>query len=836
MALRRDAGHALVELAHRVYETFPERAGERSVWTIGRIALDPGVQSIVPGRAEMHLQFRDEDEAILDRLEEHARALVAESNARGRAEACMTEVGKRSIPAMMDERLRGHIERAAEHHAPGDWVSMPSAAIHDAQVLARHMPAAMMFVPSIGGVSHAFEEDTSEEDIVAWRPGVRDRGREHAPRLSGDTVAPAFTTGKRCDEPRGTAMKFYTAQETIRLTLSQAIVKHLQAQYSERDGVERRFIQGVWGILGHGNVSGLSQALVEYGRDLPFHQPANEQSMVHAVSGFARANRRLATMACTSSIGPGTTNMLTGATTATICRLPVLLLPSDYYASRYQGQVLQDIEHPVSMDMSVTDCFRVVSRFFDRITRPEQILFSLPEAMRILTDPGETGAVTIALPQDIQGYAFDYPANFFDRKVWRVERRRPDAQRIAEAVALLKAARRPYIIAGGGVHYSEAWDELATFAETFGIPVGETHAGRGAIRNDSPMLVGGTGHLGTQPAAHFAETADLVICVGTRLADFVTGSNSAFQHPDVRFVSINVGAHDAHKIGAMPILADARDALRALTREAGAAEVRPAPEYGGEVATRKGAWGELLRTEVFRERSNERMSQGHLIGIINDSMQDGDTLVAAAGTIPADLTKLFDASGGRNLHLEFGNSCMGYDIPAAIGVRMAQEGGEVLILMGDGNYQMHPMELVTAMQERTKVTVLLNVNHGFQSIHGHQKALVGHSLGNEFRIRDPRTGRLDDGPFVEIDYVKNAESIGLRAWLANTEQEIREALAAARRETASCMIVVETEKYRFTPDSGVWWEVVGAEVTGDPKTRELVEAREAGRARQRFYN
>ena len=631
-------------------------------------------------------------------------------------------------------------------------------------------------------------------------------------------------------------MKFYTAQETIRLTLSQAIVKYLQSQYSERDGVERRFIQGVWGILGHGNVSGLSQALVEYGRDLPFHQPANEQSMVHAASGFARANLRLATMACTSSIGPGTTNMLTGATTATICRLPVLLLPSDYYASRYQGQVLQDIAHPVSMDMSVTDCFRVVSRFFDRITRPEQVLFSLPEAMRILTDPAETGAVTVALPQDIQGYAFDYPANFFEKKVWRVERRQPDARRIAEAVSLLKAAKRPYIIAGGGVHYSEAWDELTSFAETFGIPVGETHAGRGAIRNDSPMLVGGTGHLGTQPAAHFGETADLVLCVGTRLGDFVTGSNSAFQHPEVKFVSLNVGAHDAFKIGAMPILADAREALRTLTEEAAAAGIRPDSAYGEELASRKQAWNELLSEEVFRERSNERMSQGQLIGLINDSMRDGDTLVAAAGTIPADLTKLFDASGGRNLHLEFGNSCMGYDIPAAIGVRMAQEGGEVLILMGDGNYQMHPMELVTAMQERTKLTIVLNVNYGFQSIHGHQKALVGHSLGNEFRVRDPKSGKLDDGPFVEVDYVKNAESIGLRAWLANTEQEVREALAAARRETKSCMIVVQTEKYRFAPDSGVWWEVVGAEVTGDPKTMELVEAREAGRVRQRFYN
>ena len=523
-------------------------------------------------------------------------------------------------------------------------------------------------------------------------------------------------------------------------------------------------------------------------------------------------------MACTTSIGPGTTNMITGATTATICRLPVLLLPSDYYATRFQGQVLQDIEHPVSMDMSVTDCFRVVSRFFDRITRPEQILFSLPEAMRVLTDPADTGAVTIALPQDIQGYAFDYPTNFFAKRVWRVERRQPDAQRIAEAVALLKAAERPYIIAGGGVHYAEAWDELAAFAEAFGIPVGETHAGRGAIRNDSELLVGGTGHL------------------GTRLADFVTGSNSVFQHPDVRFVSINVGAHDAYKIGAMPILADAREALRALTEAATAAGIRPDPAYVQEVAVEKPKWQDLLATEVYVQHPGEKVNQGHLIGIINDMMQAGDTLVAAAGTIPADLTKLFDASNGRNLHLEFGNSCMGYDIPAAIGVRLAQDGGEVFVLMGDGNYQMHPMELVTAIQERTKVTVILNVNYGYQSIHGHQKALVGHSLGNEFKIRDAKTNLLDEGEFIEVDYVKNAESVGLRAWFATNEEEIRKALREARAETRSCMIVVPTEKYRYTPDAGVWWEVVGADVTNDPKTAQLVAERQAGRAKQRFYN
>lgn len=630
-------------------------------------------------------------------------------------------------------------------------------------------------------------------------------------------------------------MKYYTAQDTIRLTLGQALVKFLQVQFSERDGTERRLIQGMWGILGHGNVSGLSQALVEYGRDLPFYQPCNEQSMVHASSGFARANLRLATMACTSSIGPGTTNMLTGAATATINRLPVLLFPSDYYATRFQGQVLQGLDHPTSMDVSVTDCFRVVSRFFDRITRPEQILFSLPEAMRVLTDPAETGTVTIALPQDIQGYAFDYPVNFFEKHIWRIERRQPDAQRIEEAIQLLKASKRPVIIAGGGVHYSEAWDQLATFAENFGIPVAETHAGKGAIRNDSDLLVGGAGHTGTATAAHFSAKADLVICIGTRLQDFITGSNSAFQNPQVKFIGINVCSHDAYKLGSLPIMADAREALRVLTQAGKAAGIQPDPEYTREIPIQKQKWNHLLAEEVNLQHPGEEINQGHLVTILNDMMESGDSLVAAAGTIPADLTKLFDSSNGRTLYLEFGNSCMGFDIPAAIGVKMARKEGEVFVLMGDGNYQMHPMELVTAIQEQTKITVLLVDNGGFQSIHGHQKALVGHSLGNEFKIRDPQTKLLDDGEFIDVDYVKNVQSIGLKAWRATDEAEVRQALTAARSEKRSCMIVVPTEKYRYTPESGIWWEVIGAEVTEDPKTKELVDAREAGRVNQRFY-
>lgn len=630
-------------------------------------------------------------------------------------------------------------------------------------------------------------------------------------------------------------MQFYQSERKEKLTLSQALVKFLQAQYSESDGIEQRFIQGIWGIFGHGNVSGLSQALVEYGQNLPYYQPTNEQSMVHASTGFARTKRRKAAMACTTSIGPGATNMITGAATATICRIPVLLLPSDYYASRYQGDVLQDIDHLSSGDMSVTDTFRVVSRFYDRITRPEQILTCLPEAMRIMINPAETGAVTIALPQDLQGYAYEYPIKFFEKRVWRIERQPPNPDRIREALAMLKIAKKPFIIAGGGVHYSEAWEELRSFAERFKIPVGETHAGRGSIINEFELLMGGTGHLGTPAAGLVAEEADLVICIGTRLHDFVTGSNSAFQNPNVKFISINVNGRDAFKLGALPINADAKLTLKALLEATQEKKIVPDKEWVARSKTKKLAWEKVKNEEVFVQHPGENMSQGQLIGLINSEMKSGDTLVAAAGTIPADLTKLFDSTGGKNVHIEFGNSCMGYDIPAAIGVRLTGTDKEVYVLMGDGNYQMHPMELVTAMQERTKITIILSVNYGYQSIHGHQKALVGHSLGNEFKVRDYDTGLLDMGKFIEIDYVKNAESIGVVSYFAKTEQEFKLALAKSRKESGPCMIVVPTEKYRSPPGSGVWWDVVGSEVTNDPKTAELVKQRESGRSKQKFY-
>ena len=629
----------------------------------------------------------------------------------------------------------------------------------------------------------------------------------------------------------------FGAQETVSLTMGQALIKFLQMQYTEYDGEVQRFIPAIWGIFGHGNVSGLSQALWEYGDDLPYYQPTNEQSMVHAASGFARTRLRAQTFACTTSIGPGATNMLTGAATAHINRLPVLLLPSDYYATRYQGQVLQDIEHPVSLDMSVTDCFRVVSQFFDRITRPEQILYAAPEAMRVMADPVDAGPATIALPQDIQSVAFDCPINFFRKQVWRIERRQPDARRIDEAIALLRDAERPYILAGGGVHYSKAWSELREFSDRFGIPVGETHSGRGALQEESPLLIGGSGHTGTPLSGKYAAEADLVFLIGARLADFATGSYSAWQHPNVKFVSINVSGAHAHKLGALPIVADARDALRALTAAGASAGLKPKAAYVESVAVDRQGWLQQKRETVYVQHPNERMSQAQVIGVLNEFMGSGDTLVCAAGTAPGDLHQLFEATAGRILHLEFGNSCMGYDIPGAIGVRLARpnDDGEVYVFLGDGNYLLHPMELKTAVQERLKLTVILLQNDGFQSIHGHQRVLVGHSLGNEFRIRDPETGKLDDGDFIEIDYAKNAESIGLRAWNVSDEDGLKNALEAARQERRSCMIVARIERYSRLPRSGIWWDVFGAEVTNDEATKALVDEREEGRQGQRFY-
>ena len=630
-------------------------------------------------------------------------------------------------------------------------------------------------------------------------------------------------------------MDVSTNSRKIRLTVGQAMVKYLQVQFSEMDGKIQRLIPAVFGIFGHGQVTGLGQALFEYGQDLPFYQTRNEQSMVHSAIAFAKANFRLSTFACTSSIGPGATNMISGAASAHINRMPVLLLPSDYYVTRHQGPVLQQLEHPISADASVNDCFRPVSRFFDRISRPEQLLTALPEAMRVLTDPVETGPATLSLPQDVQAHAYDFPVHFFEERTWQIDRRLPSPQRIQDAVNLLKEARRPVIIAGGGVHYSQAWRELDALSETFGIPVGETHAGRGAIKNASPLLLSGFGVTGTPSAAKVASQADLVICVGTRLIDFATGSHSLFQNPDVKFIHINVSGHDAYKLGALPVVADAREALKAFTEAGQSAGVKPDPSYLKFVAEIKREWDRRVRNEVYHQVPGELMSQQHLLGLLNKEAQAGDTVICAAGTAPGDMHQLWDVSGGRNCHLEFGYSCMGYEIPAGVGVRLAQPEGEVYVVVGDGTYLMNPMEIITAIQEGLKMTVILSDNHGYQSIHRLQRGRTGRSFANEFRTRAGEANRLE-GDFVAIDFVKNAESLGARTWQVSTEDEIRVALKAARMEPTTSVIVVETERYRYQPDSDVWWDVAVAEVTNDPSTQELRNAYVEDRDRlQRFY-
>jgi 3D-(3,5/4)-trihydroxycyclohexane-1,2-dione acylhydrolase (decyclizing) len=641
--------------------------------------------------------------------------------------------------------------------------------------------------------------------------------------------------------------------EKVRLTVGQAIVRYLTQQFSERDGQEQRLIAGMFGIFGHGNVAGLSQALLEYGQDLPFRQAHNEQSMVHAAAAFAKATQRRSTLACTSSIGPGATNMITGAAGATINRLPVLLFPSDYYVTRHQGPVLQQLEHPSQGDVSVNDCFRPISRFFDRISRPEQLLTALPEAMRVLTNPAETGAVTIALPQDVQSHAYYYPAHFFGRRVWRIERPLPDPRRIEEAVALLRGATRPAIIAGGGAHYAQAENALAAFADRFGIPVSETFGGKGSIANESWFLLGGHGLEGTGAAAQVMQSADLIICVGTRLTDFATGSQSLFGHPNVRFISINVDDKDAHKEGALPITADAREALTAFHRAAEGAGIAPNADYRREVVQLKEQWKAQV-DEAIAAQQDGVMSQGQLIRTLNEVAEAGDTVVAAAGTPPGDLLKIWNATDGRACHLEFGYSCMGYELPAGLGVRLAQQldtggpefdtgrpaAGEVYVYIGDGTYILNPGEIVTAVQQGLKITVVISENHGFQSIRRLQLGSVGHPLGNEFRLHEEDhsltpAGRRE-GDYVQLDLARSAEGFGACAFRVRGPDDLREALQEARRQSRTCVIVAETRTSPSLPPAGIWWDVAPAEVTGDGETQELRAAYEAKREeRQRYH-
>ncbi len=619
--------------------------------------------------------------------------------------------------------------------------------------------------------------------------------------------------------------------KTERLTVAQALVRFLAAQRVERDGQEDRLVHGVLGIFGHGQVAGLGVALAERPDLLRFIRVQNEQAAVHTAIAFAKHRRRMGVLAVTSSIGPGATNMLTGAAAATVNRLPVLLLPSDYFASRIPDPVLQQLEHPTQHDVSANDAFRPLSRFFTRITRPEQMLDALPQAMRVLTDPVETGAVVVSLPEDVQAEAYDWPAAFFAPRVWRVRRPPPEPAAVARAAELLAGSQRPLVVVGGGVRYSQAEEALRAFAEAFGLPVVESQAGKGALPTEHPLNLGPLGANGGLAANRLARRADLVLAVGTRLGDFVTASKTAFQNPDVRFIGLNVAPFDAAKMSGLMLVADAREGLLALSA---ALKERNYPgtgrTYRRELARLKARWEEEVKK--LTAPGDGGLTQAQVIAIANRVYGDDAVVINAAGSLPGDLLKLWRTNNPLGYHLEYGYSTMGYEIAAGLGVRLADPEARVLVFVGDGSYLMMNSEIVTAVAEGLDFTVLLVDNHGFQSIHGLQRSVGSPSFGNELRFRNPKTGLLD-GEVVPVDFVQHARSMGAKTWRAVTLEELEAALQEAKEADGVRVVVAEVDPEARVPNFEGWWEVPVPEVSNLTEVRKARRAFERGKAKQR---
>ncbi|MFD9967978.1 3D-(3,5/4)-trihydroxycyclohexane-1,2-dione acylhydrolase (decyclizing) [Streptomyces sp. NPDC059015] len=632
-----------------------------------------------------------------------------------------------------------------------------------------------------------------------------------------------------------------------RLTVAQALVRFLARQYTERDGHRQRLVGAMWGIFGHGNVAGIGQALLE-SDDLPFVQGRNEQAMVHAAVGHARQSNRLSTHAVTTSIGPGATNLVTGAALATVNRLPVLLLPGDTFATRPADPVLQQLEVPYAGDVSVNDCLRPVSVYFDRITRPEALIPAALAAARVLTDPAATGAVTLALPQDVQAEAYDWPEEFFAERVWHVRRPQPDPEELAAAVRVVRSARRPLVVAGGGVHHSRAEGALRTFAEATGIPVASTQAGKGSLPYDHPADIGGIGHTGTAVADELAGTADLVIGIGTRYTDFTTASATLFGNPGVRFLNLNITGFDAHKLAALPLVADARTGLEALTEALRGHHVEDG--YETEYADGKERWERRVGAAYEAPDEDVRPTQTQVLGALDGLVTGEDIVINAAGSLPGDLHKLWRTRSRDQYHVEYGYSCMGYEIPAAIGVSMAAPGRPVWALVGDGTYLMNPTEIVTAVQENVPIKVVVLQNHGYASIGGLSEAVGSERFGTAYRHREPGAsqaggpggpggagGGAYTGEPLPVDLAANAASLGMRVIRARTLRDLREALAEARAADRPTCVYVETETadtVSGAPPAQAWWDVPVAETATRPsavKAREEYDRQVAARRR-----
>jgi 3D-(3,5/4)-trihydroxycyclohexane-1,2-dione acylhydrolase (decyclizing) len=632
---------------------------------------------------------------------------------------------------------------------------------------------------------------------------------------------------------------------TTRLTVAQAIVRFLEVQYVERDGVETPFFAGCWGIFGHGNVAGIGEALLErevarndgtVGDDehvLRYHQARNEQAMVHASVGYARHRDRLAAFACTASVGPGSTNMVTGAALATINRIPVLLLPGDVFATRVCNPVLQELEDPRSFDVSVNDCFKPVSRFWDRINRPEQLPLSLLAAVRVLTDPAETGAVTLSLPQDVQAEAWDFDDDLFARRVWHVTRPAVPDDALARAAALVRRARRPLLVAGGGVIYSGASDALRAFAEATGVPVAETQAGKGSLPFDHPQAVGALGATGTTAADALANDADLVLGVGTRYSDFTTASKTVFADPDVTFVNLNVAAFDAHKLTGEALVADARRGLEQLTE---ALAGWRAPGDHTERATRlAGEWDDVVG-RAYGVGHEPLPAQSEVIGAVNTLTREADVVVCAAGSMPGDLHKLWRTRDRKGYHVEYGFSCMGSEIAGGLGVKLAAldagEDRDVVVMVGDGSYLMLAQELVTAVQEGVKLTVVLVQNHGFASIGALSESLGSQRFGTRYRYR---TSTGLDGDVLPVDLAANAASLGARVISVTDLAGFEKAFAEAQASDVTTVVHVETDPLVPAPDSPAWWDVPVAATSALATTREARTSYDDHKTRQRSH-
>jgi len=623
--------------------------------------------------------------------------------------------------------------------------------------------------------------------------------------------------------------KQITMSSTKRLTVAQATIEYLQNQFVERDRIEQPFFAGCFGIFGHANVAGIGQALFQY-PSFKYYQCRNEQAMVHTAIAYAKMKNRLGAFVCTTSIGPGATNMITGAATATINRLPVLLLPGDIFATRVVAPVLQQLESQYSQDISVNDCFKPVSKYWDRINRPEQLITALPQAMRILTSPSETGTVTLSMPQDVQAEAFDFPVNFFSKKVWTIQRARADKLVLQKAAAIISKSQRPVIVAGGGVIYSDACAELKKFVNRTGIPVVETYAGKGSLNCDEPQNLGAAGVTGTPGAIEVCSKADVVIGIGTRYSDFTSISQSAFQYPTVQFINLNVSEFDCFKQGALPVIGDARESLAALDKLLNLFQV--SETHATTIKKHNADWDKTVE-KIYTLDHGVPVSQGEVIGAVNKFSDEKDVVVCAAGSLPGDLHKLWRTHNCKGFHLEYGYSCMGYEIAGGLGVKMADPSREVYVMVGDGSYLMMSQEIVTSIQEGYKLTIILINNNGFASIGGLSSSLGTEGFGTDYRFRNEKTGQLD-GSFLPVDLAANAESLGAIVLRTKDINSFKKALTDAKQNDRTTVIYIETDREQRV-DGYAWWEVPVAEVSTIDSVKDSYESLKKNKKKQKYY-